>query len=125
DRQRHEREGLQRALLRTLALRQAVALLAGAEMRAERAPPLGIEASVELTVDREGGLLTAQLLLELLAERAPGAEEKSLERRDAHSEDACDLVVRASLELAHHERGALVRRQLRERAPQLLGGRPG
>ena len=64
-----------------------------------------------------------ELLLELLPQRAARAEEQRLERGDADAEHVGDLGVRAAFELAHDERGALVRRQLRERAPQVLGRR--
>ena len=122
-RQRHEDERLQRPPLRALALREAVAIRAGAQVRAQCPPLAQREPSVELAVDRERRLLAADLLLELLSQRAARAEEERLERGDADAEHAGDLGVRRAFELAHDERRALVRRQLRERAPQILGGR--
>ena len=81
-------------------------------MRTLNAPLSEREPSVELLVDRERRLLTRELLVELLAQRAPGPEEQSLERRDADAEHLGDLGVRATLELAHDHRSTLIGRQL-------------
>src|SRR5262245_12811934 len=75
---------------------------------------------VELPVNRQRSLLAGQVLLELLAKCLPRAEQQRLERRDADAEHLGDLRVRAALELAHDECGALVRGQLAERTPKIL-----
>ena len=70
------------------------------------------EAAVELLRHRELGALTGDDVLELVREGAPGAEEQRLERRGGDPEQLRDLLVRAALELAHHERLALRGRDL-------------
>ena len=68
------------------------------------------------------GLHAGQRALELLAQRAATAEDQRLDRADAHPHDLRDLRVGAALELAHHERGALVERKMPERALDVVGG---
>ena len=60
-------------------------------------------------------------LLELLAERAAGAEDERLDGADREAEDLGDLLVGAALELAHDERGTLVEGEVAERAAEVLG----
>src|SRR5206468_11112219 len=79
-RQRHEDERLQRPPLRALTLREAMAVRAGAQVRTKRTPLAQRKPSVELAVDCSGRFLAADVLLELLPQRAPRAEEERLER---------------------------------------------
>jgi hypothetical protein len=51
----------------------------------------------------------AELVLELLRERTPCAEEKRLEGGRRHVEDRGDLLVRPAFELAEDDRLALLR----------------
>ena len=60
--------------------------------------------------------------LELLAQGAARAEDQGLDRAHGDVEDLGDLVVAAALELAHHERGALVEGEVAERSADVLGG---
>ena len=60
---------------------------------------------------------------ELLGERASRAEEQRLERGGGDAEDLGDLVVRAALELAQHDRLPLLRRNLRQRSEELADAR--
>ena len=55
---------------------------------------------------------------------AAGAEEQSLDRRHGDAEHLGDLDVAAILDLAHHDRGALIERQPRERVQDLVERRP-
>jgi hypothetical protein len=53
-----------------------------------------------------------------LAQVAAGAEEQGFDRRHADAEHFGDLRVAAILDLAHHDRRALVEGQLRERTQE-------
>src|SRR6266487_1993315 len=92
-------------------------------MRAQSALLRARQPPVELAGDRKLRLAARERRLELLAQRAPRTEDQRLHRARRQLEDLCDLRVRASLELAHHERGALVERQVAERAANVLGAR--
>ena len=74
---------------------------------------------------REGllGVVAGQAALELLAERAAGAEHQGLDRGDRDVEHLGDLGVGAAFELAHDEGGALVEGEEAEGAAEL--GRSG
>ena len=61
--------------------------------------------------------------LELLAQRTARAEDQRLDGARRQVEDLGDLRVRASLELPHHQRGALVEGEVAERAPDVLAAR--
>src|SRR5262249_16750296 len=67
------------------------------------------------------GLVAGDPSLELLAERAAGPEDQRLDGTHGEAEDLGDVLVRAALELAHHERGALVEGEVTERAADVLG----
>src|SRR6185503_18852697 len=84
------------------------------------APLLPTESTVELLRQRELRALARDEVLELLGERPTRSEEQRLERSRRESEQPCDLVVRAALELPHDERLALRGRNTLERADQLV-----
>ena len=88
---------------------------------AERALLLARQPPVELARDRELGLVAGDPVLELLAQGAARAEDQRLDGADAQLEDLGDLLVAAALELAHHERRALVEGEVAERAADVLG----
>src|SRR5204863_10102223 len=67
-----------------------------------------------------GRLLAAEPTLHLLPQGSPRAEEQRLDGADAQLENVRDLRVPAPLQLAQHERRALVERELAERAPDLV-----
>ena len=73
--------------------------------------------------ERELRLVAGEAALELLAERAAGAEDQGLDGADRDVEDLGDLGVGAAFELAHDERGALVEGEEAEGAADLVGGR--
>ncbi len=79
--------------------------------------------AVLLPGDRSLGLRAGQAAVELLAQRAPGAKEQRLDRRDRELEHGGDLRVRAALELAHDERRALTERKVAEGALDVRGRR--
>src|SRR3954467_8037963 len=79
------------------------------------------ELTVRLLREEELGLGAGEAPFELLAQRAARAEEDRLDGSDARSHDLRDLGIAPALELAHHERGALVERELSERALDVLG----
>jgi len=58
--------------------------------------------------------------LELLAQCAAGPEDQRLHCADAQPEDLGNLLVAAALELAHHQRRALVEGKVAERAADVL-----
>ena len=101
---------------------------------ARRAPrsELGRRCSLQAR-ERELCLLAREAALELLAESPARAEDEGLDGADGDIEDLGDLGVRAALELAHDERGALVEAEEPEGAADLararhvavVGGRPG
>ena len=79
------------------------------------------EHAIGLLRERKLGLRARQLALELLAERPAPAEDQRLDRAHRQPHDLRDLGVGAALELAHHERGPLVERELAERALDVVG----
>src|SRR5438128_4441854 len=93
-------------------------------MRAQGSLLRARQPAVELLRERELGLAARQRPLELLAQGAARAEDQGLDGADRDAQDLRDLRVRASLELAHHERCALVERKLAQRAADVLGARP-
>src|SRR5207247_11143079 len=64
--------------------------------------------------------LAADQLGVLLAEPAPRAEERGLDRRAAHAEALADLAVAEALELAHHEDLVVGFRQAAESAAEMV-----
>lgn len=82
------------------------------------------ERAVELLRDRDLGVGARERALELLAQRATGSEEQRLDGGRRHAENLGDLRVRASFDLAQDDGGALVEREMPERAADVLGGRP-
>ena len=78
------------------------------------------EAPVELEREHALGLATRERSFELLAERAPGAEEKGLYGGSRHLEHLGDLRVGAPFELAHDERCSLVEGKRADRPYELL-----
>src|SRR5207247_5822431 len=77
-------------------------------------------APVELPRDGELRLVTGQRALELLAQRPSRPEEERLDRARRDAEDLGDVGIRATLELAHDESGALVERKLAEGVADVL-----
>src|SRR5260221_9049988 len=65
-------------------------------------------------------LVARQRAFELLAERTPRAEDERFDGRRRQTEDLADLGVRATLELTHDDRGALVEREVPERAADVF-----
>src|SRR5437773_4756164 len=92
-------------------------------MRAQCSLVVAPEASVELLRDRQLGLTARQGCLQLLAQRASRPEDERLHRARREIEDLADLGVRTSFELAHAERGALIEREVPERATDVLAAR--
>src|SRR5918911_1724600 len=92
-------------------------------MRPKGALLLAAEAPVELARDGELCFATGEPTLELLAERAARSEDQRLDRARRDLEDFGDLRVGAAFELAHHERGPLVEREVAERAADVLRSR--
>src|SRR5215218_8360271 len=109
--------------MRALAPFERGAFLAFAQVRAQRSSFGCGDRAFEPARERELGLAARQAALELLAQRAAGAEEQGLDGAHRRLEDRGDLGVRATLELAHDDCGALVEAQLRERVAELRGGR--
>src|SRR5207237_7098331 len=120
-RERDQGQRLDRAALGTLPARKVGALLALAQVGAERALLLAREPSVELARDRELGLVAGDRILQLLAEGAAAAEDQRLDGAHRDAEDLGDLLVGTALELAHHERGPLVEGEVAERTADVLG----
>src|SRR5687768_13653538 len=89
---------------------------------------MGVQAAALLTAesavlparDRELCAVARDQVLELLRQRAPRPEEQRLERAHRRAEDLGDLLVGPPLELAHHQRLALGRRDALQRADELL-----
>ena len=101
--------------------RRAVRALAqvGAQLRA-----LGPrKVSVQLLRERDLRVVTRERAFQLLPQRAPRAEDERLDRAHRDAEHLGDLRVRASLDLAEHDRCALVEREVAERAPDVLCSR--
>jgi MFS family permease len=96
-----------------------------AEVRPQRTLFGAREASVHSPGQRRLGFAAGERTLELLTEGAAGPEEHRLDGRDREVEDVADLRVGAALQLAHHERRALVEAEVGKRGPQLLGGGHG
>ncbi|HEY2543710.1 MAG TPA: hypothetical protein VGH92_11745 [Gaiellaceae bacterium] len=82
------------------------------------------ESPVELLRQRKLGLGARELALELLAQRATGTEDERLDGARRQAEHLADLRVRATLDLAEDDRGALVEREMSERAADVLGRGP-
>jgi hypothetical protein len=93
-------EGTKCGALGPLAPRQGGALGAFAQVGAELGLLRARQRLVELLRDGELGLGARQRALELLAQRAPRAEDECLDRARREPEDLADLGVRASLDLA-------------------------
>src|SRR6266536_2366328 len=89
-------------------------------MRAQLAALLPRQCPVRLLGEQELCALARQRPLELLAQCAPRAEDQRLDRRHAHVHRLRDLGIAAALELAHHERRALVEREVAQRALDVL-----
>lgn len=117
---RNAAERAERRPLRTLAPCEAGALGALAEVRTELRALRPRERAVELLRDDELGLCARQRALELLAERASGAEEERLDGGRRHAEHLGDLGVRTAFDLAQDDGGALVEREMPERAADVL-----
>ena len=119
-RQRQRAEAAQRRAPCALSTRERGALRALAEMGPELRPLVLREAPVELEREHALGFATRERPFELLAERAPRAEEQGLDGGGRHLEHLGDLRVGAPLELAHDERCTLVERERADRADELL-----
>jgi hypothetical protein len=76
--------------------------------------------TVELQGDRALGLLTGEPAFELLTQATARSKQQRLDSRYRELERICDLARRATLELAHHQRGALIERQVSQRARKIL-----
>ena len=109
--------------LRPLPARERRAVGALAQVRAQLRALGPREIAVELF--REGELCVGarERALELFPQRAPSAEDERLDRAHRDAEHLGDLRVRASLDLAEHDRCALVEREVAERAPDVLCSR--
>ena len=118
-------EALQRSALRALLALERCALTAFAEVSAQGTLLRRRERPVETLGERGLRLAAGQASLELLAQRTACAEDQGLDRGDRKVEDLADLAVRAALELAHDERGALVEAEVAERLTDLVGCRDG
>ena len=103
---------------------KACAIGAFGEVLAEPASLLSAKPVVHGAGDRELRLRARELVLELLGERAPRAEQEGLERPSRDAENVGDLGVRAPFELAEHDCLSLLRRDLRQGREQLPHGRP-
>ena len=93
-------------------------------MRDEAPALLAAEAAVRLLGERELGAVAGDEVLELLGERAAGAEDQRLERGHRDAEDRADLLVRTPLQLAQDERLALRRRDPLQRADEIVDRGP-
>src|SRR5207302_8131079 len=122
-RERNRGERLEGGALRALAPRDGGAVVAGAQVRAQRAALAAGQAPVELLRDRELRLVAGQGALELLAQRPSGSEEERLDGAGRDAEDLRDVGVRATFELAHHEGGALVEGEVAEGPADVLRAR--
>src|SRR5688500_13406126 len=89
-------------------------------MRAKLRPLVLRQAPVELEREHALGFATRERPFELLAKRAPRAEEQRLHGRGRYREHLGDLGVRAPLELAHDGRRTLVERERTDCADELL-----
>ncbi len=119
-RQRHTGEALERRALSPLSAGKASAFSTLAKMGTKRALRLTRQRPVHLPGDRELCLLATELALELLAKCPPRAKDQSLDRGDGHAQFCGDVRIRPALELPHDKGCALVERELREGALQLL-----
>jgi hypothetical protein len=119
----HGSEVLERCALGSLTALEDGAVVALAEVSAERAS-LGTR-QLALGEARKGELrlLARESSFELLAKGAASTEDQGLDGADGEVEDFRDLGVRAALELPHYERGALVEREEAERTADLAGRR--
>jgi hypothetical protein len=79
---------------------------------------------VQLLRDEELGLGTRDGALELLAQRAPRAENERLDRAPGEPEHLGDLRVRAPFDLAQDDGRPLVEREVSERPADVLRRRP-
>src|SRR5438874_5706356 len=105
---RHDRGGLEyelRAERRSAGRDQAAA--AAADKRSQRGRNRGDAESARQRFPRSPQV-------------AAGPEEQGLDRRHGDAEHLGDFGVAAILHLAHHDRGALIERQLRERVQDLV-----
>jgi predicted MFS family arabinose efflux permease len=114
-------EPLDRRAPRALSALDERAFRTFTEVRPQRALFVRREAPVHPPREGRFGLAAGQRALELLAERAPGAEEDGLDGGDGELQDLGDLGVRPSLEFAHDKRRALVEAQVGERVSDLIG----
>src|SRR5918992_721511 len=122
-RQRHLAQVAQSGALSLLATREIGALLTLAQMGAKRPALAEPQPVVELAGDRALGLVAGQRALQPLAQRPPSAEDERLRFGDRHVENLSDLLVGATLDLAHDERSALLEGQMAERPPDVLAAR--
>ena len=120
DRQRQQRQALERLPLLRRCPGEPRAGRALGDVLVESLALLARQPAVALARERELRALAGDEILELLRERAARAEQQRLERRGRETQQLGDLLVRASLQLAHHERLALARRDPLQRAHQLV-----
>src|SRR5581483_7816424 len=106
-----------------LAARERRTVRALAQVRAQLRALGPRELAVELFREGELCLGARERALELFPQRAPSAEDERLDRAHRDAEHLGDLGVRASLDLAEHDRCALVEREVAERAPDVLCSR--
>ena len=122
-RERQVQHAAQRLPLRTPAACMRRALVARAQVRAERPALVVRQPPFELPCDRGRRIVTRELLSELLPKRSARTEQQGLERRHRDLHRRRHVRVRPSLQLAHHERRPLRRWKLLDRATQLLSRR--
>ena len=106
----------------TLPSREGGAVGALAKVRAELAPLRSWQPTVQLARDRKFRFAACQRPFELLAQGAARTKDERLDGARRDVQDLGDLGVRASLELAHDERGALVEPEVAQCAADVLAG---
>jgi hypothetical protein len=110
--------------LRTLPSRERRAVRALAQVRAQLRALGPRQGAIQLLREGKLGVGAREGALELFTERTPGAEDERLHRAHRDAEHLGDLGVRAALDLAQDDGGALVEREVAERAPDVLRPRP-
>lgn len=117
-------ERSQRGPLSPLTPRERRALGALAQVGAELGLLRARKGPVELLRDRKLGPRACQRAFELLAERTARAEDERLDRARREAEHLADLRVRAPLDLAQDDGGALVEGEVAEGAADVFRRRP-
>ena len=122
-RKRNRAEALERCALGALTALEDGAFLAFAQVSAQGAAFRAREALLIAARERERCLAAREAAFELFSQSPARAEDQGLDGADRDIEDLGDLGVRASLELAHDERCALVEAEEPEGAADLARAR--